>query len=41
MRDFLLFNGEDPELSRAVQNINTKATLHEFGSFKKILTPPI
>ena len=34
-RDFLLFNGEDPELSRAVQNINTTATLHEFGSFKK------
>jgi len=34
-RDFLLFNGEDPKLSRAVQNINTTATLHEFGSFKK------
>ena len=35
LRDFLLFNGEDPELCRAVQNINTKATLHEFGSLKK------
>jgi len=35
MRDFLLFNGEDLELCRAVQNINTKATLHEFGSLKK------
>ena len=35
LRDYLLFNGEDPELCRAVQNINTKATLHEFGSLKK------
>ena len=35
MRDFLLFNGDDPELCRAVQNINTKATLHEFSSLKK------
>ena len=40
-RDFLLFNGEDPELSRAVQNINTTATLHEFGSLKKKSIPPI
>ena len=35
MRDFLLFNGDDPELCRAVQKINTKATLHEFSSLKK------
>ena len=34
-RDFLLFNGEDPQLSRAVQNINTKATLHEYGNINK------
>lgn len=34
-RDFLLFNGEDPQLSRAVQSINTKATLHEFGTLNK------
>jgi UDP-N-acetylmuramoylalanine--D-glutamate ligase len=33
--DFLLFNGEDPQLSSAVDNINTKATLHEFGTFNK------
>ena len=31
-RDFLLFNGEDPQLNAAVRNINTKATLHEFGA---------
>ena len=34
-RDFLLFNGEDPQLSNALQNINTKATLHEFGTLNK------
>jgi UDP-N-acetylmuramoylalanine--D-glutamate ligase len=34
-RDFLLFNGEDPQLSTAVQNINTKVTLHEFGTLNK------
>ena len=34
-RDFLLFNGEDPQLSTAVQNINTKVTLHEFGNLNK------
>ena len=34
-RDFLLFNGEDPQLSSAVQNINTKVTLHEFGTLNK------
>ena len=34
-RDFLLFNGEDPQLSIAVQNINTKVTLHEFGTLNK------
>ncbi len=34
-RNFLLFNGEDPQLSFAVQNINTKAILHEFGAFNK------
>ena len=34
-RDFLLFNGEDPQLSRAVQNINNKVTLHEFGTLNK------
>ncbi len=34
-RDFLLFNGEDPQLSNAVQNINTKVTLHEFGTLNK------
>ena len=33
--DFLLFNGEDPQLSTAVQNINTKVTLHEFGNLNK------
>jgi UDP-N-acetylmuramoylalanine--D-glutamate ligase len=31
-RDFLLFNGEDPELKRAVQNLNSEATFHEFGA---------
>ena len=30
-RDFLLFNGDDPELSRAVQNIKTDSILHKFG----------
>lgn len=30
-RDFLLFNGDDPELSRAVQNIKTESILHRFG----------
>ena len=34
-RDFLLFNGEDPQLSTAVQNINNKVTLHEFGTLNK------
>lgn len=34
-RDFLLFNGEDPQLSTAVQNINTEVTLHEFGNLNK------
>ena len=34
-RDFLLFNGEDPQLSDALENINTTATLHEFGTFNK------
>ena len=34
-RDFLLFNGEDPELSVAVDNIVTNATLHEFGGLNK------
>ena len=34
-RDFFLFNGEDPQLSKAIQNINTKATLHEFGTLNK------
>ena len=34
-QDFLLFNGEDIELCRAVQNNNSKATLHEFGGLKK------
>ena len=34
-RDFLLFNGEDPQLITAIQNINTKATLHEFGTLNK------
>ena len=38
-RDFLLFNGEDPQLSAAVENIVTTVTLHEFGaSNKKINT---
>ena len=30
-RDFLLFNGDDPELSRAVKNIKTDSILHKFG----------
>ena len=34
-RDFLLFNGEDPLLSKAVQRINTKAILHQFGTLNK------
>ena len=34
-RDFLLFNGEDLQLSMAVQNINNKVTLHEFGTLNK------
>ena len=34
-RDFLLFNGEDLQLSTAVQNINNKVTLHEFGTLNK------
>ena len=34
-RDFLLFNGEDPQLSTAIQNINTKVTIHEFGTLNK------
>ena len=34
-RDFLLFNGEAPELNTAIQAINTPATLHEFGSQNK------
>ena len=34
-RDFLLFNGQDPQLNRAFQNKNTKATLHKFGTLNK------
>ena len=34
-RDFLLFNGEDFQLNLAVQNLKTKATLHEFGTLNK------
>ena len=34
-RDFLLFNGEDLQLSTAVQKINNKVTLHEFGTLNK------
>lgn len=30
-RDFLLFNAADPELSKAVQNINSRATIHALG----------
>jgi UDP-N-acetylmuramoylalanine--D-glutamate ligase len=30
-RDFLLFNGDDPELNTAVQNIITDSQLHQFG----------
>lgn len=33
-RDFLLFNGEDPELNRAIQNIKTDTTLFQFGTIK-------
>ena len=33
--DFLLFNGEDFQLNLAVQNLKTKATLHEFGTLNK------
>ncbi|NBS18434.1 MAG: UDP-N-acetylmuramoyl-L-alanine--D-glutamate ligase [Flavobacteriia bacterium] len=31
-RDFLLFNAADPELSKAVQNINSRATIHALGA---------
>jgi UDP-N-acetylmuramoylalanine--D-glutamate ligase len=30
--DFLLFNAADPELSKAVQNINSRATIHALGA---------
>ena len=30
-RDFLIFNGDDPELSKAVKKINTDSILHQFG----------
>jgi len=34
-RDFLLFNGEDPQLSKAIHSMKTKAKLHEFGTLNK------
>ena len=34
-RDFLLFNGEDPQLSKAINSMKTKAKLHEFGTLNK------
>ena len=34
-RDFLLFNGEDPQLSKAIHSMKTKAKLHEFGNLNK------
>ena len=30
-RDFLLFNADDPELNRAINKIDTQATIHGFG----------
>ena len=31
-RDFLLFNADDPELNKAIKQIDTKATIHSFGN---------
>ena len=31
-RDFLLFNADDPELNKVIKQIETKATIHGFGS---------
>lgn len=31
-RDFLIFNAEDQELSGAIKNVNTQATIHSFGT---------
>ena len=30
-RDFLLFNADDPELNKAIKQIDTQATIHGFG----------
>ena len=30
-RDFLLFNADDPELNKAIKQIETQATIHSFG----------
>ena len=34
-RDFLLFNADDPELNKAIKQIDTKATIHSFGNNSK------
>ena len=31
-RDFLLFNADDPELNKAIKQIDTQATIHGFGN---------
>ena len=34
-RDFLLFNADDPELNKAIKQIDTQATIHSFGNNSK------
>jgi UDP-N-acetylmuramoylalanine--D-glutamate ligase len=33
-RDFFLFNADDPELNKAIKQIDTQATIHSFGNNK-------